>query len=362
MLKRRSIVSSRFVLTISVVYSIIIVLIVVAFLFILKINSDLLKETVLKNNDAYLTQKTGLIIERLKHEDIKKINDLSGKLKKYGKEDNELLYILIFSKTEDDNFFRIIDKVPFNPSLEIKMRTNKVIQEKKTNNYLKEGVFGLTFDPQIYSINDLYYKSIYHPYRVKDANLVIEFFISSSEVMTNLNEYSEKINSLKKFAIILAIGAAIAVSITSLIFIYNFSVLIKNLSGNIKKAAEESVELNLETAKDDDIKDLANSFNSIISELKEKKESSGELFKLGVDLLKEGNADSAINVFKTLTIIKPDSFAGYFNLGVAYAKKKQFTDSVSMFEKSLTINPGHPLTKEYIEKVNRLIKTNDGIS
>ncbi|MBN2401337.1 MAG: hypothetical protein JXN64_02960 [Spirochaetes bacterium] len=356
MLKRRSTVSSRFVICTAIVYSVILLLFVFSFLYILSTNSKILKEIVLKNNDAYLLRKAALIIDRLKEKNITNLNELSNGLKEYCLKDNEFLYILIFSNTADENYFKIQKKIPVNPLFKITAQYNKLIQEKKDTNYLKTGISKPVIDPAIYSLNNQYYKTIYHPFSIKNNYYVIEFFVSASEVITAFNDYSEKINAVKKYSVIIAAYAVVLIIIITFLFNYNFSLLVKNLSGHLKKAAEGSLNLDITDIKDDDLNELAISFNSIFSELKQKKDFSGELFKLGVDLLKQQNFSDSIAVLKTLSIIKPNSFGTCFNLGVAYAKNRQYYMSLDMFEKALEVNPGHAVTIDYIAKVKRLLE------
>jgi tetratricopeptide (TPR) repeat protein len=355
MLKRRSTVSTRFVITTAVVYSVIIVLIVLSFLYILAINSNILKEILLKNNDAYLLKKSSLIVERLKEKEIKNIKGLSKELKEYCSKDNEFLYVLIFSNTSDENYFKIQKKIPLNDSFKITAEYNKIVQEKKDFNYLKTGLSKPVIDQTIYSSNNRYYKTVYHPIIIKN-NYIIEFFISASEVITALNDYSEKINKIKKYSVLITAGAVIIIIITTLLFNYSFSLLIKNLSGHLKKAAEGSLNLEMTNLKDDDLNELALSFNDIFSELKLKKDMPGELFKMGVNLLKQEKYNDSIAIFKTLLILKPNTFGTCFNLGVAYAKNRQYTLSLEMFEKALDANPGHEVTLDYISRANRLFE------
>ena len=146
---------------------------------------------------------------------------------------------------------------------------------------------------------------------------------------------------------------------------YNFSLLIKNLAAHMKKAATGE-EISLDTIDNDELNELAISFNDIVSGLKELKEkdkiiteleknhSFDDLFKFGVNLLKENELDNSIALFKTLTILKPEGFGGYFNLGVAYAKKKDYHTSLEMFGKALNSNSDHELTQKYIDRINRL--------
>ncbi len=354
MLMRKSKVSTKFVLTIAIIYSLIILLILFSYLYILKINTSLLRETVLRNHNSYLLNKTTFLIDFLKQDNVQNTHELYLNIKKCCIKYNDILYILIFSKTVDDNFYKVKYKISLNPSLKINARINKTLREKKNINFLKRGLFQPVIDPQIYSSNNLYYKSIYHPYKIKNNNLVIEFFISSSSVITALNEYTEKIDKIKKYSVVLAGIAVIIVIILAIVFIYNFSLLVRTLSRNFKKAAEGSEEVNLDIIEDDDLKELTHSFKNIVTELKEKKDSAAELFKLGVELLKDEKYDNAISVFKTITIIKPGAFGSYFNIGVAYARKKEYSNSIQMFEKALESNPEHKLTLSYIEKVKRL--------
>jgi tetratricopeptide (TPR) repeat protein len=355
MLKRRSAVSTRFVITTAVVYSAIIILIVFSFFYILSINSNILKEILLKNNDAYLLKKVGLIIERLDEKEIKNINGLSGKIKDYCSKDNEFLCIMIFSNSSDENYFRIQKKISIDASFKIPAENNKLIQEKKDTNYLKTGLSKAVIDQTIYSLNNQYYKTVYYPFTIKN-NYVIEFFISTSEVITALNDYSEKINNIKKYLVITTACAVVIIIITTLLFNYNFSLLIKNLSGHLKKAAEGSLNIDMASIKDDDLNELALSFNGIFSELKLKKDMPGELFKMGVNLLKQEKFSDSIAIFKTLLIIKPNTFGSCFNLGVAYAKSRQYNLSLESFGKALDANPGHEVTLDYITRVKRLLE------
>ena len=71
-------------------------------------------------------------------------------------------------------------------------------------------------------------------------------------------------------------------------------------------------------------------------------------------MLKSARFEEAAAVFTALTILKPDGFGGYFNLGVASAKLGRFDKALEMFDHALRINPNHTHTAVYIEKVRRL--------
>jgi len=139
----------------------------------------------------------------------------------------------------------------------------------------------------------------------------------------------------------------------------------------MRKAAEGELDISLKQTNDSDLNELALSFNTIVSELKglkekeslikdmEQKDTLNDLFKYGVNMLKENKFDDSIHVFKTLSMLKPDGFGSYFNLGVAFARKKEYDNSLNMFRKALDSNPDHNLTTSYIEKVKRLQDINE---
>ncbi|HNX60162.1 MAG TPA: tetratricopeptide repeat protein, partial [Spirochaetota bacterium] len=93
--------------------------------------------------------------------------------------------------------------------------------------------------------------------------------------------------------------------------------------------------------------------DKMVAEL-EKNDELSESFRKGVDILKEGRTDEAQIIFSALTILKPDGFGAFFNLGVVYAKKRDYDRAISMFERAIRINPAHAIAAQYLDKVMRL--------
>ncbi len=374
MQKNRLGVSVKFVSTIAIIYSILIIILSFSFHYILKTNSNVLRDILVSNNENLISYKAKMIIDRLKDDDIINTKTLSKSLYRYCKDDDDFLYIMVFSKTFDDNYFKIRRKIPLNPLLKIKVKKNRNVKEEKALNYLRQGMLRETVDPKIYSSNGLYWQSIYHPFKIKNRTYVIEFFVSSSKVYTALSEYSEVIKKTKRYIIFITGAVIIAVIIITLMFIQNFSHIIKKLSQYMKHAADGNLDVSLNPTNDNDLNELALSFNSIVSELKglkekdniikelENKETLSDIFKYGVSVLKEKRFDDAICIFRTLTMLKPDGFGSYFNLGVALAKIDDYGSSLEMFGKALESNPNHELTLNYIQKVSRLQELNEKAS
>ena len=55
--------------------------------------------------------------------------------------------------------------------------------------------------------------------------------------------------------------------------------------------------------------------------------------------LNSGNFDLAIAQFNAITVAQPHNARAYFNLGVAYAGKKDLSEAILMWKKALEINP-----------------------
>ncbi len=366
--------SAKFLSAIAAIYAILIIVLSFSFHYILKTNSSILKDVLLANNEFLLLKKSGMIIDRLSKDDIKDPQKLADNIREYCRDDDDFLWVLIFNKTYDDNYFRLKSKIALNPLMKIEIRKNWMVKEQKKTNYLQKALTGRMMDPIIYSSNGIYWQSIYFPFKIKDSSYVIEFFISSLRVSTALNEYAQVINSTKKNILFITSIVTAVVIIITLLFTHNFTRIIKNLSEYMRKAAAGEFNVSLKETSDNDLNELALSFNTIVSEMKglkdrensgrdaENRDSLTDIFKYGVNLLRENRFDDSINIFKTLTLLKPDGFGSYFNLGVAYAKKREYARSLEMFNKALESNPNHEHTRNYIEKVTRLQKINEGNS
>ena len=125
-------------------------------------------------------------------------------------------------------------------------------------------------------------------------------------------------------------------------------------------------DINLNTAADQELSELALSFNSLIEEMRDLREKEktillpaekdllGDAFKQGVALLKDGDYINALHLFHTIIILKQESFGSYFNMGIAYAKLQDYDNSLPMFARAKALNPRYELTDSYIEKVNKL--------
>ena len=131
MKEKRLGISVKFVAIIAVIYTVLIIILSFSFNTILKTNSDVLKDVLLTNNEYLLMERADMIIEKLQNEEIKNLKSLSLQLWKLCSKNDNFLYTMIFSKTADDNYFKVRRKIRLNPQMKIKIRQNSIVNEKK---------------------------------------------------------------------------------------------------------------------------------------------------------------------------------------------------------------------------------------
>jgi tetratricopeptide (TPR) repeat protein len=275
------------------------------------------------------------------------------------------MFIIVFLKTSDENYFKVINKIPLNQVINFEIDVDAVVTENREINYLKKGIFRGTADPNIYSSGELSWRNIYQPLALNSRTAVVQFVISSLKLHTAINEYSESLSSIRNYIILITSMVILALVAAFYLFTQNYTLLIRNLSGHMKRARSGDLDVRLRPRDDSDLSELAESFNSLIEDIKDLKEkgakpaeteadSMNAVFRRGVDLLKDSRFDDSISIFRAFIIMRPESFSGYFNLGVALAKKRNYSESLSMFQKARELNPAHDLTRIYVEKVVRL--------
>lgn len=360
-MKSSSALSRRFVMAIVLIISAMIVILSLAFHYILKTNILVIRQTLLQNNETTLIQKARRVTDMLKNVKGEK---LAENITRLCSSDHDFLYVIVFSKTADENYFKVREKIPLTTAFAVNIDTNAVVQEDKDTNYLKKGLFGAIVDPQMRLTDGTYWQSVYTPLTVHQKTYVLEYFMSSAKTYAVLHEYSEEIARIKRFIMLLGLSLIACVFTAAFVFMHNFSLLITNLSKSMKKAASGHFDINLNTESDDELGELAHSFNGLIEELKakeknihtlENRDPLSDIFRTGVQFLKDNRLDDAVRLFTAITLLKPDGFGSYFNLGVAFAKKRAYDSSLAMFERAHDLNPSDELTAAYIDKVKRLM-------
>lgn len=386
--EKRSIISRRFIIAISTIYSLLIIGTAAAYHITTHNNAVILRDALATQGQELLIGRIESRVERLRSANAATPDDAKKALLADATTAGDLHAVIIFTKTEDENYFRIADTVLFNQDLKLDLDRSEVVRERNNISYLKKGLIQIAVDPDIYSQGAYSWQNVFCPYEFGKKKAVLQFMASAARTQEIIEGYAEGTRKTRNFMIALSVMLLIAVSVLTIIFVQNYSLLIRNLSRYMKKAADGDLNVSLHTAEDVELNQLALSFNTLIDELKDRTsrlpethaephaspspeaspeqaappapetppepESPGAIFAAGVSLLKEDKLDDAIAIFTTMTIIKPNGFGSFFNLGVAHAKKREYGKAIEMFEEARRINPGFEVTAAYIEKVKRL--------
>jgi len=376
--KRITTFSGKIVISISIIFSILIIATALSFSHVTEQNALFLKKILVENNNDLLLDKTGIIIEKLYGRKANSRKKLNSSIREICSGDRNYLYAAIFKKTADENYFKLTDKIPLSKHFRFNLKKGNVVQESKQSKYLQKGQLHGIVEPEIYADSSYTWQNIYYPFVMKNRKFIIRFMAASNISRRSVNNFQESVNETRNLMVIISSILAAAVFVLTIIFMNNYNSLVKNLSKYMKKAAEGNLDININTTNDSELNELALSFNSLIEEIKDIKDTEaprnddepGEpektpareelsnIFNLGVSMLKKNKLDDATALFKTLTIVKPEGFGSYFNLGVAYAKTKQYSLSLDMFRKAKLANPSHEITDKYILKVEKIISQN----
>ncbi|MBP7736728.1 MAG: tetratricopeptide repeat protein [Spirochaetes bacterium] len=400
--KKRSVISRNFIIIISIIYSVLIIMTSVSFHVSMARNDSILKDALVSNNRDLYLGKIDALVERLRTKKATTGDLIKIEMRDYNASAGDILGVIIFTKTEDENYFRIADTLMFHDDLTLEITKSEVVREQKEINYLKLGLLQSAVDPDIYSRNGYSWQNVYYPYEIKNKKSVIQLLVSAARTQATIDAYAASTRSIRIVNIIVTVALVIAVIVLSIIFLQNYSLLISNLSHFMKKAADGDLDVSLHQTGDDELNQLALSFNTLIEELKDKtamtaqaaepaaaaepqpeqppvqaqspepereqgrepdqgpeSDGFGAIFITGVSRLKENRLDEAIAIFLTLTIMKPNGFGSFFNLGVAYAKKREYGRAIAMFEEAARINPAFEVTAQYIEKIKGLQNPDD---
>lgn len=149
--EKRSIISRRFIIAISIIYSLLIIAFAFSFHYTMHKNRAILRESIVAHNQHAILQSLDSLAERIRGGSGKTIEDLKAELVRHNAAGGDILSGLFFTKTEDENFFRIAGTLSFDRGFTLKVPRSGVFREQKEINYLKKGVRHSIVDPDVYS-------------------------------------------------------------------------------------------------------------------------------------------------------------------------------------------------------------------
>ncbi len=407
--------AKRTLIIFSAVNAIAVLILAGAFSFVTSQDMDLLRKVLFTYSSDTAFSRARAVASGAYGNSSMSLKDYTIRLEEQCRSDKEILSVILFAKTSDENYFTVASKIELDPRLSVPVQLKQRVRENEEN-WLKKGLFAPCVNPLLFSGKNAYWNNVYIPVVLKDGRFVVRLSVSSAGAVYAFEKHLTKISRIQVGAVILTGILIIVTIIASFIFLRNFSMLMSGIAGYVKKAAEGETDLSLNEEADEDISELAMSFNTLVGELKdkerlisdlkertkaaqntghaehdakreeefslrlkslqselsqalsdkermlselEKTDELSESFRKGVEILKEGRTDEAQIIFSALTILKPDGFGAYFNLGVVYAKKRDFDRAISMFERAIRINPEHTIAAQYLDKVMRLKRSAD---
>ena len=369
MLIFKSGISRKFAVIVTAVFLLLLVFLTGSFHYVMSENSRLIRSILLKNEDSLLLERTGAVLARSTGVKMTGTGDFTRMLKTYAAQDPAILHVLVLGRTGDDDYFRVLEKARLNDSFTVDVEKQSMVTVEGGDNYLRRGAYKSVADPSIYTSSDFAWRNVYHPFRLNRRNLVVGFMVSQDRTVSALREYDESIKRIKRNILIIILAAAVAVFFVMALFIQNYLLLLKKLSGYLNRASRGELELNMSAPEDNELHELADSFNGLMEEMRGLKEREktlagqdhlDDVFKTGVSRLKEGLLEDAAALFGALRVLRPESFGSLFNLGVTYAKMRDYDGALKMFQRSLEINPDHEQAREYMEKAIQLKKRYEG--
>lgn len=390
----------------------IVVMLASSFAYITSRDTSVIREIISTYAASVALEKGSAAVTAARTTALMTSKELMDRLFTLCRSDQKILSCILFSKTSDENFFKVSARIDLGTTFALPDIGQRV-REGTEENWLKKGLYAESVDPALYADKDktLYWHNAYIPAHCKDGIYIVRVTVSATDAMLALDDYFDRTGMMKKA--ILAVSALLLVAsiAASALFLRNFTLLIAGLTGYVRKAVGGETSLSVSSEVDEDLSELALSFNTLVGELRDKDRTIGELrdressavkaalesndknvraekdrtvaelqtmleqarqekekilaeqnrsdelsemFRRGVEMLKDNRIEEAAAVFTALTILKPDGFGGYFNLGVACAKLGRYDRALDMFDHALAINPNHTHTSLYIEKVRRL--------
>lgn len=382
-MEKRPAFTTRFILLISILYACFIIGTALLFSFTVSYASDALQATAIDSYNEMLAEKTAAIAGTLAFRPRLSVRKAQKMLARAIRSHPEILSVLFFARTRDENYFRLKKIIPGNSDIDPGIRRGETIADRSGSDYLKQGLVHAITDPMIYSKGSYSWQNVYQPIVLKKKAYVLQFMIypkAAAEIQAYFNAISSRGT---KLMIVFSVIIIFAIATITLLFVHNHSVLMKNLSAYMLKAAKGNFDISIASSSDSELNELASSFNTLIEEMKTISVSASQtqdedtvgapepaedallartVFKTGVARLKAGLYDEAVTLFTITAESRADNFSSLFNLGVAYAKSSRYEQALAMFTRAGEADPSYELTEKYIDRVRKFIRTEAPVS
>lgn len=306
-----------------------------------------------------LYSRAAIFFAALSDPAAKDVREAAGRAQQLLSLDATALSAVIFTRTGDESYFRAAEILEFNASRKFPFTRGSELREE--SGIIRKGLYEITVDTAVTTADGLHFMSVYGPVRLERGEAVVQLSFSVDPSRARAAAAgAERIRRLLLIASIIGVLLLLGITIAEAAAV---SSLMKGLTVVVKEAAGGETAVRMDPAVDRDIVELAESFNMLIGELREKdrkvaelgaRDSGAELFKSGVAAFKENRADDAEALFRSHLLLRGGSFGSCFNLGIIKARRRQFAEALSYFEQAAALNPDNAQTAEYIQKVKRM--------
>ena len=165
--RKKSVISRRFIVALSIIYSSLILAVAISFNVIMHKNAETLKDALESNARDIMLERTELIVSRLRSAGIKTSDGINKELQEYNAGSGKILAAIIFTKTSDENYFQASDMLLLHDNFTPDLERRAIVRQEKEINYLKKGLMHGVVDPAIYSQGGYCWQNAYYPYRAR---------------------------------------------------------------------------------------------------------------------------------------------------------------------------------------------------
>jgi tetratricopeptide (TPR) repeat protein len=357
-------VIKRYIIFITTVYTLTVVIYGIAYYALNNYNLSILKETSSSLQEEVIVEKA---LMRSMSAALTKADSLSrfaNSLADLYRNDRAAMAMVLFRPTDDENYFRVARRILLDPDFTIPFHAGKNVKGPKSSKYLKLGRSAPVVDPSLYKQGSTLFQYLHFPVTFKKKRYIATIVLSQEALMGKISHYTDKTRWTRYLIMTMSILLIIASIIATIVLAQNFEVIIKNMTSFVQRAAEGDLEVTMSEPKDEDLKTFAQSFNSLLDEMKQmnskettqKQQQRNDLFNRGVEAMKENNLEQARAMFLALVELYPTSHGSHFNLGVIHARQKDYAVSARHFKKAVELDPEDQTGKDYLARVEAIIE------
>jgi len=360
--------SRNFILTVSIIYSSLIIVTALILNWALSSTVEGASEILLSDNVKSYSRIVSMISDEAGGEVIDDASSLKGFLREKSSSQG-ITGINLYQRTEDENFFRVTDIIINSTAYVPEISPGQIVKPEEGLDIMKESLTKITTDSRVYTDGILRWQYVYAPFTSGNSRIISQWIIPVSETEGKINALNRNYRAQKIIIFILSLIISAGVIGATWLFYQNYSYILRGIASHLDRAADGNYNIRISISDDEELNRIAGSFNALVEDIRDRKIRSDdieetileinsradELFRDGVAALKSGDSSAALPLFRTVTLLRPESYSSFFNLGVAMARLKQYDESVEMFKRAQEIKPDHEQSRAYMEKILNIL-------